>query len=71
MKKQVRAITLVAFSMGASLLCANTAIAQRYDDNRVDDRRRVDDQYDRRDDRRDDRLSDRERELRDRERQLK
>ncbi|MEZ0539038.1 hypothetical protein [Fibrella arboris] len=66
MKKQVRAIALVAFSIGASMLGASTALAQRYDDNRVDDRRRVDDQYDRRDDRRDDRFDDRDRQLRDR-----
>lgn len=53
------------------MLGANTAAAQRYDDNRLEDRRRVEDQYNRRDDRRDDRLSDRERELRDRDRQLR
>jgi hypothetical protein len=52
MKKQVRAIALMTLSMGASLLGATDAVAQRYDDNRVNDRRRVDEQYDRRDDRR-------------------
>ncbi|WP_375445193.1 hypothetical protein [uncultured Fibrella sp.] len=71
MKKQVRVIALAAFSLGVSLLGATTSMAQRYDDNRVDDRRRIDDQYDNRDSRRDDRLDTRERELRDRERQLR
>jgi Outer membrane protein beta-barrel domain len=55
MKKQVRAIALVAFSIGASALCATNAVAQRYDDNRTDDRRRMEEQYDRRDDKRDER----------------
>ncbi len=68
MKKQVRAITLVAISMGATMLFATTALGQRYDDNRVDDRRRMDEQYERRIERE---QRDRERQQRDRERELR
>ena len=65
MKTQVRALALVALSLGASVFCATTAVAQRYDDNRRSDDRneRRDDRNDR-NDRRDDRLDDRERDLR-------
>lgn len=70
MKNQVRATAVVALS----LLCGTLAVAQRYDTNRLDDRPRMDDRYDRRDDRMDDRereFRDRERQLRDREREVR
>ena len=64
MKKKIRAIALAGLTVGTALLASPTAVAQRYEENRVEDRRSSDDQYSRRDDR--ERLSDRERDLRER-----
>ena len=73
MKMNLQAVALAGLALGATLLASPTAVAQRYEENRGEDRRSGDDQYSRRDDRRDDRerSGDRERELRDRERQFR
>ena len=69
MKNKVKALALAGFALGTTLLMSTTAVAQRYEERKVEDRRPTDEPYSRRDDRRDD--SDRERDLRDRERQLR